>query len=175
MNRKEAITVTALLCATFVTGVFAENSPTSPTKTITAQTTSVDIGLFNPQLFNQQVYVQMWNIPSQLSSPGVNFTSAFAFAPVNGFAHVTSVALTMTYTSSFYLPSTSIMAVNLMINGQSSGSLTLQPENSPATTSGFLGIQGLRPGTNTINMGLAINDVLTLYQAHLTIEYTFSA
>ena len=111
MNGKEAILVTVVLFATFIGGAFADTISTAPTRA-TVQITSVDIGLFNPQVFNPQLGFEMWDIPSQLSSPEVNFTTAFAFAPINGFARVTSVALTIIHTSSIYLPSTS-MAVNV--------------------------------------------------------------
>ena len=176
MNRKEAIVVTVLLSATFISAVFADSTPTSPTKTISLQTSSIDVGLFNPQQFNPQLGFEFWNIPSQSSVPEVNFTAAFAFAPATGFVRVTSLALTIIYTFSTTTGQRpSNMAFNVEINVQSSGSLTLPVFQATATAAGFLGTQALHPGSNTINIALPPNDVLTLFQAHLTIEYTFLA
>lgn len=161
--------VSVIILASFVGGVFATTSPTPPSA-LTPQTTSVDIVLFN----NIPPAMQIWNIPSQLSIPEVNFTTTISFAPVNGVAHVTAAALTIIYnlSTSTGLPPTDRRVI-VGINGQSSGSLALPVFGAVATASGFLGVQGLHPGSNMINIGLPMNDVVTLYEAHLTVEYTF--
>jgi hypothetical protein len=163
------IIVAAVLTIMFIGGVFADTSPTSSRTTVT-QVTGEDIVLFD----NVPAAMQIWNIPSQSSIPQVNFTSAFSFAPVVGFARVTSVALTITYTFS---TTTGVRPANMgiivEINGQSSGTMALPVFGAVATASGFLSVQGLRPGANVINIVLPANDVLTLYKAQLTVEYTF--
>jgi len=194
LNRKEMIIVGVVLLVTFIGGAYAApsiqqvlvtNFPsnqhvtvtnpnlnvtvTNPTST-TLQTSAVDIDLYA----NVPPAIQIWNIPSQTSLPEVNFTTAFAFAPTVGFGRVTSVALTMIYTlsTSTGLPPTNA-GVIVVINGQSSGSLILPVLGAVATASGYLSVQGLHPGSNMINIGLPANDVVTLYKAHLTVEYTF--
>lgn|SRR2546425_6973663 len=157
------------MLATFVGGAFADTIPTAPAKT-TLQTTGIDIVLFN----NVPPAMQIWNIPSQASIPEVNFTTAFAFAPRVGFGRVTSVALTIIYTlsTSTGLPPTNA-GVIVDINGQSSRSLALPVLAAVATSSGYLSVEWLHPSSNMINIGLPANDVVTLYEAHLTVEYTF--
>lgn len=117
--------------------------------------------------------MQIWNLPNQLSIPKVNFTTAFSFAPSIGFVHVLTVALTITYNLSTAnnLPPQS-MVVIVVINGQTPSTLTLPVFGAIATASGFLSVQSIHPGANMINIGLPVNVVLTLYAAHLTIEYS---
>jgi len=169
LNRKEEILVIVVVLTIFVGRAFADTISTTPVKT-TLQTTSVDIVLYN----NIPSAMEIWNIPTQLSIPEVNFTTAFSFAPSIGFVRVTSVALSMTFLFSTYtgLPTTNNGLI-VVINGQSAGTLTLPVFAEIATASGFLGVQGLHAGSNMINIGLPVNDVVTLYGAHLTVEYTF--
>jgi hypothetical protein len=169
LNRKEAIIVAAILSITFVGAVFAD-TPSTPSRTATAQTTGEDIILYE----NIPAAMEIWNIPSQLSIPKVNFTTAFSFAPNIGFVRVTSVALAI---SCSFSTTTGVRPANMgiivEINGQSSGTMALPVFGAVATASGFLSVQGLRPGANVINIVLPANDVLTLYKAQLTVEYTF--
>src|SRR5947199_3292331 len=71
--------------------------PTPPT----VRTSAVDIDLFESAsiLFSSgnPPGLEIWNIPSQSSSPEQTFTRAFSFAPANGFIQVSSVALTVTF------------------------------------------------------------------------------
>jgi len=153
-------------------------NPTAPT----VQASAIDIGLFEASsiLFGSgnQPGLQIWNIPSQSSSPEQNFTRAFSFAPANGFIQVSSVALTVTFsgysTSSGTPPTTD--AGNVEINGQSFGSLVLPDQAaSTSTTAESLSGQGLHPGANMINIVMLSNNVVTLYEVRLTVEYTFFA
>jgi len=156
-----------------MSGVFADTTPFSP-KTTAVQTTSVDVVV----LVNNLVPTMVIRNRPELSIPEVNFTTVFSFAPAAGFVRVTSVALNII---SVFDTTTGIrpqnMEVIVGINGQSSGSLSL-PEGAfeeSATAYGFLNAQGLHPGSNIINIGLPVNAILTLYEAHLAVEYTFVA
>src|SRR3989454_2794170 len=156
-------------------------NPTPPT----VHTSAVDIDLFEAAsiLFSSgnQLGLQIWNIPTQSSSPEQNFTRAFSFAPSNGFIQVSSVALTITFSAYETvnavngIPSTTD-AGNVEINGQSSGSLVLPDRAaSTSTIAEFLSGQGLHLGANMINIVMLSNNVVTLYEVHLTVEYTFLA
>jgi len=205
LNRKEMIIVGIVLLVTFIGGayaapgiqqVFVTNFPsnlhvtvTNPNLNVTVtnptpptvRTSALDIDLFEAAsiLFSSgNPGLQIWNIPSQSSSPEQNFTRAFSFAPANGFIQVSSVALTVTFsgysTYSGTPPTTDAGSVE--INGQSSGSLVLPDRAaSTSTTADFLNGQSLHPGANMINIVLLSNNVVTLYEVHLTVEYTFLA
>ncbi len=157
---------------------------TNPTPS-TVRTSAVDIDLFQAAsiLFSSgnQPGLEIWNIPSQSSSPEQNFSRAFSFAPANGFIQVSSVALTVTFSGYSTvnavngIPSTTD-AGNVEINGQSSGSLVLPDRAaSTSTTAEVLSGQGVHPGTNMINIVMLSNNVVTLNEVHLTVEYTFLA
>ena len=206
MNRKEMIIVGIVLLLSFVGGavatpsiqqVFVTNFPSNQHVTVTnpnlnvtvtnptpptVHTSAVDIDLFEAAsiLFGSgnQPGLQIWNIPTQSSSPEQNFTRAFSFAPSNGFIQVSSVALTVTfsgYSTVNGIPSTTD-AGNVEINGQSSGNLVLPDRAaSTSTTAEFLSGQGLHLGANMINIVMLSNNVVTIYEVHLTVEYTFLA
>jgi len=157
---------------------------TNPTPS-TVRTSAVDIDLFEAAsiLFSSgnQPGLEIWNIPSQSSSPEQNFTRAFSFAPANGFIQVSSLALTVAFSGYSTvnavngIPSTTD-AGNVEVNGQSSGSLVLPDRAaSTSTTAEVLSGQGVHPGANMINIVMLSNNVVTLYEVHLTIEYTFLA
>ncbi len=159
MNRKEAIVIGAVLFTAFVSGVFADTLSTSTTKT-TLQTTSVDVQIMDSQISLGGARID--NEPANIQS---NFTSGFSFSPQRGFVQVNSIILTLV---------TSGMrgTVNVVLNGHNSGQLSVLAD-ADLTTVGNLSTQGIRVGSNLIELSIPVNTVLVLYEVRLTVEYTF--
>ena len=182
MNKREGLVVALLLI-----GVFFASAPVmaivpgSPSTTATPQVTSVDIDILNvvPSL----AYLQgnlgpvstgiAVNINEPTGSP-VNLTAAFSFAPAKGFSHVNSALLTIVY----FGGTGGYTGFGVETNGQSSFSIRVTTVQNTALAT--LSPSDLRVGANAINIGLVpvspnAPASTFIYEARMTIEYTFLA
>jgi hypothetical protein len=182
MNRKEGFVVALLLIGVFFASAPAMATvPGSPSPTPTPQVTSVDIDILNvaPSL----TYLQgnlgpvstgiSVSINEPTGSPG-NLTAAFSFAPATGFSHMNSALLTVVY----FGGTGGYTGFGVEINGQSS--IPVRVTTIQNTALATLSPGDLRVGANTINIGLVPvtpNAAAStfIYQARMTIEYTFLA
>ena len=176
MNRREAIVVGIFIFAISTGTVFAEtNSPSTQTSALTLQTVGVDIPILKivPGVGQGSSYqgIQIYNVPTNTPSL-LNLTTAFSFAPPKGFVRVTSAALTVIGIVGTLNP----QSLGVRFNGQPSGSIPLAQATSPETSAGILLPAAIHPGLNLIDIGSnPVNSGVALYEATVTIEYTFLA
>ncbi len=186
MNKKEGTAIIVLLLTSFAGGAFATGTvPAAPT---TLQATGVDIEVLKiipGSGAGQSVFGQLtFGITVFSNAPRFNFTAGFSFAPAKGFIRVTSVVLTTIYVLGSVPSSGDAFSVHL--NGDPSGGIPLGPASytglntlAPNIVSGNLLSQNVRPGANSIdigiNQGTSGGVVLNLYEVRLTVEYVFMA
>ena len=176
MNRKEAIVVTVLVLATFITGAYADTLSTVSTTRGTLQTASVDIEAFkvNPGPGGPFSSSGAF-ICGGCGTYGGNFTAAFSFSP-KGFVNTNIVTLTLSYYGGHVPPE----PLSIRLNGNSPN-VVPTVSSSLSTTTANIAIQQIRFGANMVDIGFAAvppagdNFQATIFEARLTVEYTYLA
>ncbi len=172
MNRKEAIVVALTLFGTLITGVYADTVSTTSTSRGTLHTASDDIGILNivPGVGSGSTTLFGVTIHNFPPSDQFNFTSGFSFNPHSTFIQVSSVILTVVYSFAGGGPG----SINVRFNGQNSGQVTFGAQLA-VTTAGNISTQGLRVGSNLVELSTSVGTGVQAYQVRLTVEYTFLA
>ncbi len=167
-------------------GVFAATNSASTSNTIlTPQIASVDIEVLNivPGISTAVGSNPTLTIPTGIylfaGASCCNFTSGFSLSPNKGFTKVNSVVLTIIYAPActFYTGCIGpVTGFSSETNHHSPQTLSANGLQNSATVSGSISPADLRPGANTINVGLVPGSASTyIYQVRLTVEYTFLA